>query len=117
MFVKFRDYQKIVWFIIIIALVPGLVFVFSSLSGVSKFGSIFGGGRVDIGSINGRPISREEFLEALDEAKLRYFFNYGTWPEKNDRTAYNPEREAYTRLMLIEKQKELGIKASDQAVG
>src|SRR5262249_22544028 len=77
----------------------------------------FGGGKVDIGSINGRPISREEFLEAMDEAKLRHFFSFGTWPEKNDRTGFNAEREAYTRLMLIEKQKELGIKASDQAVG
>ena len=118
MFVKFRDYQKLVWFIIIIALVPGLVFVFSSLSGVTKFGSIFGGdGKADFGSINGRPFSREEFLQAVDEARLRHFFNYGNWPEKNDRTGFNVEREAYSRLLLTEKQNELGIKASDQAVG
>ena len=118
MFVKFRDYQKIVWFIIILALVPGLVFVFSSLSGMSKSGSMFSGdSKIDYGSISGRPISREEFIEAMEEANLRYFFNYGNWPEKNDRTGYNIERETYTRLLLIEKQKEFGIKVSDPAVG
>ena len=118
MFVKFREYQKVLWFIIILALVPGLVFVFSSLSGMSKSGSMFSGDSIkDYGSINGRSISREEFIEALEEASLRYFFNYGNWPEKNDRTGYNIERETYTRLLLIEKQKEFGIKVSDQAVG
>src|SRR5262245_22119088 len=112
MFVKFRDYQKLIWFIIIIALVPGLVFVFSSLSGVSRSGSLLGGGqKMDFGSINGRPITREEFLEAMAEAKLQYFFNYGNWPEKNDRMGFNAEREAYQRVLLTEKQKEMGIKA------
>lgn len=71
----------------------------------------------DVGSINGRPITREEFLHAKQEIRLEYFFNRGTLPEQDERTETLLNRDTYYRLLFLEKQKELGIKPSKDAVG
>lgn len=72
----------------------------------------------DFGYINGRPITREEFYDALAEAKLGFRFTTGRWPEEDEtsRQLFNPDRQLPDRLLQVEKLKELKIHASDAAV-
>ena len=57
--------------------------------------------KIDFGSINGRPITREEFIEAKQEIRLEYFFNRGTLPETDEQTTFNVNRDTYFRLHRI----------------
>src|SRR5438105_1586540 len=73
------------------------------------------GGEDRVGTINGEPIHRAEYIDAQREAMLHYFFNYGTWPRDND--SKGPvARETRNRLFLVHKIKDLNIEVSDQAV-
>ena len=112
MFASFRRFQKWIWIFAIIVIIPSFVIFFSDTS--------FRRGRgpnVDVGSINGRPITREEFIAARQEARLQYFFNTGTLPDTDERASTGLNRDAYVRVLLVEKQKELGVKPSKDAVG
>jgi len=71
-----------------------------------------GGGRTtgDFGSINGKKVTQQQYFEALNEFKLFYLFHYGTWPDKKSNVSQTDmEREAYIRLLLVQKASELGI--------
>jgi hypothetical protein len=70
-----------------------------------------GGGRGgDFGSINGQKITQQQYVDALNEFKLVYFFRYGTWPDKRSNLSQSDmERETYVRLLLVQKASDLGI--------
>jgi len=107
-----RKHSKWLWAIIIAATVICFVVYFSPYQRVSR-----GGGPANFGRIYGRPVTREDFLEAQREAELQFFFRYGNWPEVEARRAgYDIERETYFRLLLIRKQQDLGIEVSSEAV-
>src|SRR5262245_56232961 len=100
MFGSFRRHQKLIWFVIILALIPGLVFVFSTVSDLgaffspSKWGSIgsrnhyFMDGTDQPVTIGGRPVTKEEFLNARRETRLGYFMRTGgrEWPTEDSAT-------------------------------
>ena len=75
------------------------------------------GDSANFGSINGDRISREDFLNARREVYLRFFFSYADWPGPDaKRMGFDVDRETYFRLLLIQKQEQLGIYASTETV-
>ncbi len=101
--------------IIITATIISFVVYFTPGGGKS------GGGRVgpdDFGSINGERITSFDYNNASREVLLRYFFANGQWPDAGAKRAdFDVERETFFRLLLIQKEKELGLHASSEAVG
>jgi len=108
-----RKHSTWLWVVIIAATIITFVFWGSQTSRVDNART----GRPNFGSINGERISQEDFFDAQREVMLRYFFNYGNWPDQNaQRMGFDLERETYFRLLLIQKEKELGIHVSSEAV-
>jgi len=102
-----RKHSKWLWIIIIAATVVAFVVFFSPSQ---RFSSRGGGGSANFGSINGERISQEDFVHAQREVYLRYFFNYGAWPDQDaKRMGFDVERETYFRLLLIQKENQLGV--------
>ena len=99
-----------------IVLIPPFLIYFSPW----KQGSGGGGrtGKVDLGSFNGQPISREDFIAAQKETRLNYFMRSGgrEWPANDETGRKNIERDTIFRLFLLDKIRELDIHVSEQAV-
>lgn len=78
-----------------------------------------GGGNAQIGSIDGRPISRQEYQNAQIEARLGYFLQYGDWPKPGPLLEYrrfNLERQTMERLFLNTRLQQQHIEVGDEAV-
>src|SRR6267143_2899878 len=116
MFGTFRRHQQWIWMLGVIVIIPSFVIYFSP---TGKSGG--GGGRVgkvDLGSFNGQPISREDFVAAQKETKLNYFMRSGgrEWPANDENGRKSIERDTIFRLFLLDKVRELDIHVSEQAV-
>jgi hypothetical protein len=106
----FRFFRRHHWLLIVALSLTVISFVFwgAAPSGVGKGGGQSGVG--NLGSINGKKITPQEFAQALNEFRLFYFFHYGTWPEKNSNlTQREIDQAVYERLFLTQKASELGI--------
>lgn len=77
-----------------------------------------GGGRpkFDLGSYQGKKVSREEYVVAYNEARLSFFLMRGEWPGSSNAAGFDLEREALRRLISIRNQKKYGIEVPDEAV-
>jgi hypothetical protein len=74
-------------------------------------------GRANLGSINGERISEEEYVRARREVFLRTFFTTGNWPDEDAKKQGGElDRDTYQWLLLIQKQKQLGIHISTDVV-
>jgi peptidyl-prolyl cis-trans isomerase D len=105
-----RKHQKWLWMVIVTITVLSFVVFFSPYSRMNNGGG--GGGRAqDMGAIGGERISQEAFGNAQKETELRYFFSSGGhWPgDPNRRANFDPMREAYFWLLIIQKQEQFGI--------
>jgi hypothetical protein len=104
-----RKHQTWLWTVIIAAIIIAFVWYFSpytKMNGPDRR-------RADHGSINGIPITEEEFVQAVRETNLRYFFmSGGRWPTDPEAMG----REAYPWLLLIQKQEQMGIHLNTDAV-
>ena len=102
MFAGLRRFQKIIWAMAAVVIIPTFVVFFSP----SSMRAVRDGSGVQLGSIDGEPISRAQFLEARNEALLRMFITSGRWPEnEGDRvTDY-----AYSWMVVISQLQEQGI--------
>ncbi len=116
MFANIRRHQKWLWVLISGAVIISFVWYFNPNAGS-------GGGEVSfdskVGTLNGRPIGRAEYMNARKEAELRYLFSYGTWHGSDDFSRQNPDfidRETKTRLFLREKIKEHNINVTPAEV-
>src|SRR6266568_1523762 len=113
MFGTIRKHQTWLWAVIITVIIVSFVVFFSPYS---KFNSNRSG-PVNFGSLNGQPISEEEYSETQREIYLRHFFMNGTWPDEEAKKAgFDPMRDTYYRVLLIRKQGELGIHISPALV-
>jgi len=115
MFASIRRHQKWLW--IFISAVTIISFVaFFSPNQQNPFARKTSGTE-PVGSINGRPITRDEYLDVYREAHLRYLFSYGRWPENDEATRQLGimEQETRNRLLLTEKLKELDVRVSEKA--
>jgi hypothetical protein len=113
MFGTIRRHQNWLWVVIITIIVISFVIFFSpdvDFSGRRRAGSL--------GTLNGRPITQEELNQAYRETLLRYLFSYGTWPSRDElfrQRGINLEQEARFRLALVDKARQLGLRASEKA--
>ncbi len=116
MFAHIRKHQQWLFILIIAVVVVSFVIFFTPSVQYDNFGS---SGSSDImGSIDGRPIARKEFINAYQEVLLRFLMATGQWADETDssRFGFDPEQETPSRLLLLEKAKEHGIQVSDEAV-
>src|SRR2546430_614540 len=116
MFGSFRRHQRWIWMLGVIVIIPSFVIYFSP---TGKSGG--GGGRVgkvDLGSFNGQPISREDFLAAQKETKLNHFMRSGgrEWPTTDENGRKTLERDTIFRVCRLDKIRQLGIHVSERAV-
>lgn len=113
MFGTIRKHQTWLWAIIITLTIISFVVFFSPYSNMNESR----GGPVNLGSINGERITEGDFVSARKEVYLRTFFMTGKWPDADSkREGGEIERDIYQWLLLIQKQKELGIHLSMDAV-
>lgn len=67
-----------------------------------------------LGSINGQPIERGDYLNALREARLAHFLRQGTFPGRSG--DWDEQRQVVDRLFLLEEARRLGVTVSDEVV-
>lgn len=107
-----RKHSSWLWFIIITATILSFVVFFSPSQHMGG-----GGGSENFGSIYGKKITKDDYLNAKHEVELYFLFHYGVWPEKDPEfSAESMEREIYVRLLLVKKADELGIYIGDDSV-
>ena len=113
MFGTIRKHQTWLWAVIITLTIISFV---TFLSPNSKLNS---GGRSsdNYGTINGERVTRDRYASAYREVDLHTFFmSGGHWlNEDKKQTRVDPERETYQWLLLIQKQKALGMHVGDDA--
>ncbi len=115
MFGTVRKHQNLLWYFIIAIIIVSFVFLFSPNANMDL-------GRKDseLGSIKGKDITREEFVEAYKEMRLFYRLRFGEWPGNEDvlrMRGFDIEQESYTRLLLNKKMDEMNVHISPQATG
>jgi len=108
MFGTIRRHQT--WLLVVIVAITIVSFVIYGPTN-AKFGnSLKGGG--GMGSVLGRPVSQEEFVNAQHEAVLYYFLQSGQLPE-NDSPQL--QMQTWRQLLMGEEQKDHGIQVSTEA--
>ena len=113
MFGTIRKHQTWLWAIIITLTIISFVIFFSPYSKLNDDRRV----SANLGSINGEKVTQEEYLKAYKEICLRAFFMTGNWPDDEARKqGGDVERESFQWLLLEQKQKELGIHISTDAV-
>ena len=119
MFGTIRKHQTWLWAIIITITVISFVIFFSPYQRMSNAGRR---GSANFGTINGRAIGEEEFSNAQRELALWYFFQTGgkwlRWPEDKEakEMGFGQQQRTYFRLLLAQKEEELGIHVKDELV-
>src|SRR6266567_4180090 len=107
-----RKHSTWMWMVIIVVVIISFVFWGSQSSRMDGRS-----GRVSFGTMNGEAVTQENFRKAQSEVYLRYYLSTGEWPDTGGkRTGFEPERETYFRLLLIQKQEQLGIHVSSESV-
>ena len=108
-----RKHQTWLWAVIITVVIISFVFMFSPYSKMNSSAR----GPANLGSINGERISEEEYINARNEVYLRAFFTTGNWPDEDaKKTGGQIEHDTYQWLLLIQKQKQIGIHISTDVV-
>src|SRR5437764_14298358 len=113
MFATIRKHQTWLWAVIITLTIISFVIFFSPYSRVNSERRR----ESNFGSINGERITQEDFINARNEVELQYFFfrSAGNWPtDEAKRTGWDQDREIYQLLLLIQKQRQMGIQISAQ---
>jgi hypothetical protein len=113
MFGTFRKHQTWLWAVIITVIIFSFVIYFSPYSKLNNTRR----GPANLGSINGERVSEEEYIRARREVFLRSFFTTGNWPnEEAMKQGGEIDRDTYQWLLLIQKQKQLGVHISTEVV-
>src|SRR5208282_4032333 len=100
-----RKHSKWLWVVIITLTVISFIYWGAAPSGVNRNGGRAGG---NYGTISGKKVTQQEYVQAVNEFKLFYLFHYGTWPDKQAKiTEADIERETYLRLFLLQKASDL----------
>lgn len=117
MFANIRRHQKWLWYII----AGAVIISFTWYLNPSNQGGRGGGGMFDsnVGTINGRPITRAQYADTQKDALLKYFFTYGSWYGSDEFSRQNEgflDREIRQRLFLQEKARELNVHVTSDNV-
>src|SRR6476619_6318646 len=116
MFANIRRHQKWLWYVISAAVIISFTWYLNPSQRQGGGGGMF---QQNVGSINGRPVSQSEYLDAQKEAHLKYLFMAGSWYGSDDYSRQNAdfiENQTKQRLFLKDKAKELGIQVTPEHV-
>jgi parvulin-like peptidyl-prolyl isomerase len=115
MFGTIRRHQKWLWIVISTVTIISFVAFFSPQR--RRQGG-WTGAHDQVGSIDGRPVTRDQYANAYREAELRYVFTYGDWPgnDASSRQSGAVDRETRNRLLLLDKLKQMDVQVGDSAV-
>lgn len=78
-----------------------------------------GSNQADLGSIQGKPITVRQYIEAKNEVMLIHFFRFQDWPRAgsmSEQMGWNTDRQTTERLFMVSRLKELNIEIGDEAV-
>src|SRR2546421_9182994 len=104
-----RKHQTWLWAVIITATIISFVWYFGPYSKLNNERR----GAANFGSINGERITQEDYMNALREVDLQFFFfrsQGNSWPtDEAKRMGFDQEREIYQLLLLIQNQCQMGI--------
>lgn len=108
-----RKHSQWLWGIIITVVIITFVVFFSP-----DIGPGTGRAEADFGTLYGKPIKREELMQAYTDAKLFFFMNTGQWPtpEQAMMYRYNLDTEARQRLLINHHIREQGIEIGKDAL-
>lgn len=101
-----RRHSTILWWIIVVAVIVSFVIFLNPSQ--STYRSIFGGGANERGSIGGRPVRVEDVRESIRQVRMMI----GRRQVGEDVEA----KEAYRRLLVADKFRQLGIAVSDETL-
>lgn len=115
MFGTIRRHQTWLW--VIVGGITILSFVVFGPTN-SRLGDFTGNSRGGYGALAGRPITPAQYANAQKEVYLNYFLENNQWPNRTTelKQGFIEAREIYVRLFLIQKQKDLGIEISPEAI-
>src|SRR5438128_10220974 len=108
-----RKHQTWLWAVIITATIISFVWYFGPSSRLNNERR----GAANFGSINGERITQEDYMNGLREVELQFFFfqSRGNWPtEEAKRMGWDQQQEIYKLLLLIQKQRQMGIHISSE---
>src|SRR5215471_12125491 len=113
MFGTIRKHQTWLWGIIITLTIVAFVIFFNPVQRLSDKTS----GNFYVGTIYNDPITRDQWANAQREILLQWLFNTGTWYDEQEakRQNFRIDERTYVRLMLIQKQEEMGVHVSSEA--
>lgn len=109
MFGTVRKHQSWLWAIIIVIIIVSFVFFFSPNANLDMIGAETN----NFGTIQGKPISREEMTKAYTDVRILYRLRFQQWPGNDDFARLEPE--IYNRLLLSKKIEQLNIDVSPEA--
>lgn len=117
MFGTIRKHQTWLWVVVATITIVSFVVFFNP----SNRGSGSSRGAANLGSINGERISEDDFYNARKEVDLQYFFmSGGNWINNEadaKKAGFDLEQRTYARLLLIQKEDQLGIHVSSEMAG
>jgi hypothetical protein len=116
MFTTIRRHQKWLWLVIIVLVIVSFVIFLDPTYSTSRRGAP--AGSEEFGSINGRPLSRDELMATYNEVQLRFFLENNRWPDQdpNARLFYDPDQRVRERLILLETLRDYGFEVNDRVV-
>jgi hypothetical protein len=111
MFGTIRKHSTWLWMVIIVVIIISFVVYFTPNVGRNGPTTVS-----TLGSIDGKPVTREEYFDAQDEARLAFLFNTGNWPGRGRMDDQRLNQETRFRLFMARKAQELGIEVSEEAI-
>ncbi|HLX96541.1 MAG TPA: SurA N-terminal domain-containing protein [Verrucomicrobiae bacterium] len=110
-----RKHSKWLWWFIAGLTIISFIYWGAAPATRNSGGARSGGS--DLGSIAGRKVTPEAYYSAQNEAALDHWLRFHLWPERDPNySATDLQRDTYVRLLLLQKGRDLGIYAGDDAV-
>lgn len=92
-----RKHQQTVWIVVIAATIVSFVYAFAPSTRTGGSGQDYGS--YNFGSINGEPITREQYQAAYQEGRIYYWINTHEWPDSEEKKK-NLESYVQQRLLI-----------------
>jgi len=114
MFATIRKHLKWLWIIVIVLVTVAFVVYMGPTAGMQTNPMASG----VYGYVNGRPVNRDRFMEAYQEARIQFFLYTQVWPEDSPaaREMFDAERQVAERLTMMDKLEALRVHVDDKAV-